>query len=103
VNSSDADHALDRADCRTLAQGLLVFARQLLDDCRRDVREKGTPAEVASQARRLEAMAKRIGQADGMDWSWDGWLAALERGGPYLPMDIPPTDWRTAGVQDHRP
>jgi hypothetical protein len=48
-------------------------------------------------------MAERIGQADGMDCSYDGWLAATElaaagRGGPHLAEVFPPTDWRAAGA-----
>jgi len=61
---------LDASDCQTVAQALRVFALQLMDDCRRDTRLKDIPAEVASQAQRLEAMATTLAGISSLDCSW---------------------------------
>jgi hypothetical protein len=84
---------LDTSDCQTLAQALQVFARQLLDDCRRDTRLKDIPAEVASQAQRLEAMATTLAGISSLDCSWEGLIFADQRGEPHKAFDLSPADW----------
>lgn len=89
---------LDRDDCQMMAQGLRVFARQLLDDCRSDMRGQAIPAVVPAQAQRLEAMAATLAGIDGMDCSWEGVIAAIERGGDHPAFKLTPDDWRAVSA-----
>jgi hypothetical protein len=89
---------LDASDCQTVAQALRVFALQLMDDCRRDTRLKDIPAEVASQAQRLEAMAATLAGISSLDCSWEGLIFAAQRGEPHKAFDLSPADWRAVSA-----
>ena len=41
---------------------------------------------------------KRIGQADGLDCRFSGWLVAAEDEVPYIATDITPADWRAGAA-----
>ena len=88
---------LDLDDCQVKAQGVLVFARQLLDDCQRDVGGKDVPPGVASQLQRLEETAATLAGIDGLDASPEGMVVAHKLGEQFRAFDVSPAEWRSVG------
>ena len=89
---------LDREDCQMLAQAVQVFARQLLDDCHRDMGAKDVPPEVASRLEGLKATAATLAEAHGLDCSWEGMVKARSRGERFWAFDLSPAEWRAVGA-----
>ncbi len=90
---------LDTDDCRMLAQGLRVFARQLLDECRYDRQGADVPGEVTAQVEQLEAIAGQIGQADGMECCLEGYIRACQHQcKPHPALELGAANWRIAAA-----